>query len=126
MDYLNTWGLYQCFQGTDDEMVDSDCREDFFLLRPNGKIFQCISTSEGKLTLKYGEKVFRVNPRLYKIVKEPLHKIGDKVLIMENSLVGQIVDINWHIKDDTPFYHVEVNGKKCGKRYKDCDLKKVD
>ena len=21
MDYIDTWGLYQCFQGTDDEMV---------------------------------------------------------------------------------------------------------
>ncbi len=29
MDYIKTWGLYQCFQGIDDEMVCSDCREDF-------------------------------------------------------------------------------------------------
>ena len=40
MDYINTWGLYQCFQGIDDEMVDADCREDFFALQPNGKVFQ--------------------------------------------------------------------------------------
>ena len=51
MDYIDTWGLYQCFQGTDDEMVASDCREDFFSLQPNGKVFQCISSHEGMITL---------------------------------------------------------------------------
>lgn len=28
-------------------------------------------------------------------------------------------------EDDIPFYFVEVDGKKSGKRYKDCDLKEV-
>lgn len=126
MDYKNTWGLYQCFQGTDDEMVDFDCREDFFALQPNGKVFQCISTQEGKITLKYGEKVFRVDPKLYKIVREPLYKVGDRVEIIEKSSVGKISDVNWHIKDDVPFYFVEVGGKKSGKRYKDYDLREVN
>ena len=49
MDYIDTWGLYQCFQGTDDEMVASDCREEFFALQPNGKVFQCISSHEGMM-----------------------------------------------------------------------------
>ena len=53
MDYINTWGLYQCFQGIDDEMVDADCREDFFALQPNGKVFECISIHEGMISLKY-------------------------------------------------------------------------
>lgn len=126
MDYINTWGLYQCFQGIDNEMVDADCREDFFALQPNGKVFQCISTHEGMITLKYGEKTFRVNPKFYKRIKKPLYKVGDKVEIIDKSLVGQILDVNWHIKDNTPFYFVEVNGKKSGKRYRDCDLKEVD
>lgn len=49
-------------------------KEDFFALQPNGKVFQCISTQEGKITLKYGGKIFRVNPKLYKVVREPLYK----------------------------------------------------
>ena len=126
MDYIKTWGLYQCFQGIDDDMVDSDCREDFFTLQPNGKVFQCISAYGDMITLKYGEKVFRVNPKLYKIVREPLHRVGDKVEIIEKSIVGQITDVNWHIKDDTPFYFVKVDGKKSGKRYRDHDLRKVN
>ena len=126
MDYTDTWGLYQCFQGFDDEMVEADCREDFFELQPNGKVFQCISTQGNRITLKYGEKVFRVNPKIYKIVKKPLYKVGDRIEIIEKSLVGRIVDVNWHIKNDAPFYFVEVGGKKRGKRYWDCDLRKVD
>ena len=126
MDYIDTWGLYQCFHGSDDEMVDSDCREDFFTLQPNGKVFQCISMYDEMIILKYGEKIFRVNPKLYKRVKEPLYKVGDKVEIIEKSLVGQILDVNWHIKDDAPFYLVKIDGKKSGKRYRDCDLKEVN
>lgn len=122
MDYINTWGLYPCFQGIHDEMVDSDCREDFFALQPNGKVFQCISAYEGMITLKYGEKIFLVNPKLYKMVKEPLYKVGDKVEIIEKSLAGQIADVNWHIKNGEPFYFVEVDGRKRKKRYGDCDL----
>lgn len=54
------------------------------------------------------------------------HQVGDKVEIIEKSLVGQILDVNWHIKEDAPFYFVEVDGKKSGKRYRDCDLKEVN
>ena len=126
MDYMDTWGLYQCFQGIDDELVASDCREDFFELQPNGKVFQCILSDDEMITLKYGEKIFRVNSKFYKRVKEPLYKLWDKVEIIEKSLIGQIVEINWHVKDDAPFYFVEVDGKKSRKRYKNCDLKAVD
>ena len=126
MEYIDTWGLYQCFQGTDDEMVDANCREEFFALRPNGKVFKCISACEDRITLKYGEKVFRVSPKLYKIVKKPLYKVGDKVEIIDKSSIGQIIDVNWHIKEEAPFYFVEVDGKRVGKRYRDCDLKKVN
>ena len=126
MSYIDTWGLYHCFQGVDDEMVDDDCREEFFALQPNGKVFHCISSHDEMIILKYGEKIFQVNSKLYRIIKEPTYKIGDKVKIIEKSLIGLIVDINWHIKDNVPFYFVEVDGKKREKRYRDCDLKEVD
>lgn len=126
MDYIDTWGLYQCFQGIDDEMVVADCREEFFSLQPNGKVFQCISSYEDMITLKYGEKIFRVNSRLYKKVREPLYKVGDKVEIIQKSLIGQIIDVNWHIKEDSPFYLIEVDGKRSKRRYRDCDLKEVE
>lgn len=68
-----------------------------------------------------------VNAKLHKQVKkQPDYKVGDKIEIIEKSLIGQIVDVNWHIKDDAPFYFVEVDRKKCGKRYRDCELKEVE
>lgn len=39
MNYIDTWGLYQCFQGTDDEMVASECREDFLRYSQMAKCF---------------------------------------------------------------------------------------
>lgn len=64
MKYIDTWGLYPCFQGTNDEII-------------------------GK------------------------------------SLMGKIVDVNWHIKKDAPMYFVETDGKKNGKRYWDYDLRAI-
>ena len=80
---------------------------------------------EGTITLKYGGKEFRVNPRLYRVVNEPKYKLGDKVEIIKKSLIGEIVEVNWHIKDNAPFYFIEIQGKKSGKRYKDCELRGV-
>jgi len=126
MDYVNTWGVYQCFQGTDDEMVNLDCREEFFSLQPNGKVFQCISEDKENLTLQYGERTFNVNGKLYKTVKEPHYKVGDKVVILEKGVVGQVVDVNWHFKNNAPFYTIAVDEKKSGKRYIDDDLKEAE
>ena len=125
MNYANTWGLYQCFQGTDDAMVDSECRDGFFALQPNGKVFECISEQGDTITLKYGEQVFRVKAMLYKMIPKPLYKVGDIVEIIDKATEGKILDVNWHIKDNEPFYFIEVNGKESGKGYKDCDIKAV-
>lgn len=43
----------------------------------------------------------------------------------EKALISYIVDVNWHIKDDAPFYFVEIDRKKKSKRYRDCDLKEA-
>ena len=123
MDYVNTWGVYQSFKGTDDEMVNSECRDDFFSLQPNGKIFQCIASEAGIIVLKYGSKTYSVDEKLYKIVCEPCFKVGDKVEVIEKGIIGQIVDVNWHFKDEAPFYIVKVNQKKLGKHFVDRDLR---
>ena len=57
---------------------------------------------------------------------KPIETTFELKEIIEKSLIGQIVDVNWHIKDNAPFYLVEVNRKKSGKRYRDCDLKEVE
>ena len=85
MNYANTWGLYQCFQGTDDAMVDSECRDSFFALQPNGKVFECISEQENAITLKYGEQIFQVNAKLYKTIPKPLYNVGDIVEIIDKA-----------------------------------------
>lgn len=125
MDYTCTWGLYQCFQGTDDDMIDVNDREKFFSLRPNGKVFYCVSMEGDKMVLKYGESEFRVKPELYRVVKEPQYKLGDEVEIIEKKLTGRVIAVNWHIKDNAPFYFVKTEGKKSSKRYRNCELKKV-
>ena len=122
MNFVGTWGLYQCFKGVDDEMVKPDCREEFFSLQPNGKVFHCLSAHGDMLDLAYGKMVFQVNSKLYREVKEPFYKLGESVKIVGDSSNGRIAEVNWHIKNDCPFYFVEISGKTLKKRYFDCDL----
>lgn len=125
MSYINTWGVYQAFQGTHDDMIDINDRMNFFGMIPNGKIFECVNEGEN-LTLRYGDKEFKVNPQLYKIVCEPKYKIGDKVKIISKLKIVQITELNWHMKDNTPFYFVQEDGKKSKRRYYESELEKLD
>lgn len=90
-----------------------------------GKIFKCIDEGE-RLTLRYGNKEFRVKPQLYKVVDEPKYKIGDKVKIISSSKIVKIIDTNWHMKDNTPFYFIQDNGKKSTRRFYESDLEKIN
>ena len=49
MNYTGTWGLYQCFQGIDDEMVNSDCREDFLHYSQMEKFFNVYQCKKRRL-----------------------------------------------------------------------------
>lgn len=93
-------------------------------MTPNGKIFKCVNEGEN-LTLRYGDKEFRVNTQLYKVVNEPKYKIGDKVNIISKLKIVEITDINWHIKENTPFYFVQENGKKSTRRYYESELDSI-
>ena len=125
MSYINTWGIYQAFQGTHDELIDEKDRTEFFDIIPNGKVFECIDEGE-TLTLKYGDKTFNVDSQLYKVVSEPEYKIGDNVIIISKAEIAEIIDINWHIKENVPYYFVKENGKKRTRRYYEDELKKID
>lgn len=121
MSYINTWGIYQAFEGIDDDMIDIDDRMNFFTIIPNGKIFRCVNEGEN-LTLRYRDKEYRVNPKLYKVVNEPKYKIGDKVNIISKSKIVEITDIYWHIKKNASFYFVQEDGKKSTRRYYESEL----
>lgn len=125
MSYINTWGLYQAFQGTDDDLIDINDRVAFFDIMPNGKVFECVDEGES-LTLRYGDKIFKVDPQLYKVVNKPKYRIGENVIIVSKSKVVEIIDINWHIKENIPFYYIKDNGKKSSRRYCEEELMKID
>lgn len=125
MDYAGTWGFYRGFVGISDEMVDSDCLEEFNSIHPHGKVFHCLEEEENMLTIEYGKSNFKIDAQLYREVEEPTYKVGDLVEITEKSAVGRVADIFWHIKNDAPYYILEIQGRKSGRRYWDAELKKV-
>ena len=124
MDYLNTWGFYRGFMGRDDELVDDECREAFYSIKPHGKVFHCTNVNGEMLTVEYGEKRFKVNSKLYQLAEEPKFKVGDLVEIIEKNIGGRIEDVFWHIKNAEPYYILEVQGRKSSRWYTDRDLKK--
>ena len=120
LNYIDTWGVYQCFEGIDEESVDIKNRKDFFYLVPNGKVFHCVDQKQNHITLKYGNNLYQVNAELYKIVREPRYKIGQIILIANQS--GKVMDIYWHYKKNEPFYYIKINGNNKTKRYLESEL----
>ncbi|MDE7122201.1 MAG: hypothetical protein K2O42_08590 [Oscillospiraceae bacterium] len=118
--YIGTWGVCQCFKGVDDSYVDIVCRDDFFNLIPNGKIFNCVGQDQESIILLYDNKIYRVSPKLYKVVSKPLYKIGQ--IISVDNHKGEVVDIHWHYKNSEPFYYLRIGGKIKTKRYMESEL----
>lgn len=118
-----TWGVYPWFAEDGDEWIDPSDLPRFKALIPYGKVFQC--TEEGEfLTLQYGAEKFRVKPGLYRPVSAvPAFAIGSAVTVKNKPEVqGRIADIEWHFKQEAPFYFIEVNGKRKSSRYAESDL----
>lgn len=125
MNYENTWGMYNCFQGRDEELIDPECRADFFALYRGIKVFECIAQQGDIITLRYGKQTFRVKAERYIMIPRPLYNVGDTVEIINKATTGKILDIQWHYKDNEPFYFLEINGKRNKRRYKNFEIRAV-
>ena len=64
--------------------------------------------------------MYRVSPKLYKVVSEPLYKIGQ--IISADNHKAEVVDIHWHYKNSEPFYYLKIDGKIKTKRYMQSEL----
>ncbi|WP_346352912.1 DUF6960 family protein [Azotosporobacter soli] len=122
----NTWGLYPWFIENGEQLIEPLDLEKFKRLSPYGKIFECIDEDNEYITLKYGEEVYQVKAELYKQVNAPIFTFGNKVRLTEKlETIGVIIDINWHNKENTPIYLIEINGKRKSTRYMETDLSMI-
>ncbi|MEF3304118.1 DUF6960 family protein [Paenibacillus sp. GYB003] len=121
--YKGTWGLYPWFAEDGEAWIDPADLPRFQALIPYGKLFQCIEDGE-YLTLRYGSDAFRVKPGLYKPVSAaPAFGFGSEVTVKSKpELRGRIAGIEWHFKNEAPFYYIEANGKRKSTRYAESDL----
>lgn len=120
---INSWGVYSWFIEHGEDLIEPRDREKFKKLNPYGKLFECIGEEENYILLRYNKEVYRVNPILYKKVNNPKFQIGNKVrLVNKVDVVGEIVDINWHFKENEPLYFISINSKRKSKRYMDEDF----
>ncbi len=123
MKYVSTWGVYRYFDNKD--MVNQEDWEIFCSLGPGAKVFECVSEEKDVLGLKYGNKIFQAYSRSYKVVPEPLYKLGEHVYIPRKEKKGIIINIEWHSKNKAHMYFLEIDGKKYSRRYYENELRKL-
>lgn len=122
----NTWGLYPWFVEDGEQLIAPLDLKKFRSLSPYGKVFECIDEDSAYVTLRYGEEVYRVKTKLYKQVSAPIFTIGSAVrLTKKPEVVGVIIDINWHSKENTPMYFISIDGKRKSTGYMNDDLSKI-
>jgi hypothetical protein len=67
------------------EKIHSDDLESFKKEANKCKLFECVNKNAHFITLKYGDKFFRVKCDLFKNVPAPKFHVGQKVEIENNS-----------------------------------------
>ena len=124
--FKNSWGLYPWFVEDGEQLISPSDLESFKKISPYGKVFKCTDEIGVYIVLKYGKNEFKVKPDLYKTIENPIFEIGCNVrLSKDNTQEGTIEDINWHYKNNTPFYYISVNGKRKSTRYFNEDLSAI-
>lgn len=126
MNYISTWGVYPSVVETVNWVHEEDIEEFYAVTAHGPRVFQCIAEIDSMLVLQYGDKTFRVNPRYYRMVAEPLFKLREEVYIPRKDKNGIILNINWHSKNKAHMYYLMIEGKKYSRRYYEDELRKLD
>ena len=117
------WGTYPWFIEHGLDKIHTDDLDGFKKEANNCKVFECVNEDTQFITLKYGEKFFRVKSDIFKNVPMPKFHIGQKVSIINNSGADVVIsDIMWHYDKKEHYYFITVNGKKKTKRYFETEI----
>lgn len=120
------WGLYFWLSTGNPEKIHPDDLEKFKQVARNSRVFECLSTNEEYIALRYGGEVFRVKPESFHPISAPKYDFYQKVKIKEKDMLGTIEDIYWHFDNAAHFYFVSVDGKKKRRRYYEDELEAVE
>jgi hypothetical protein len=118
------WGLYSWFEEHGVELVHPNDRDSLRELIPHCKVFQVVSNDGAYLTLRQGDKRYRVSPDLFTLIAAPLRSFGQSVRVRKGGEVirATVRDIMWHYKRAEPMYFLLANGKKLKKQYWGADF----
>lgn len=119
---LDRWGLYPWFEEHGVELVHPDDLQAFRVLMPYGKVFE--RESEGEfLTLRYGERRYRVKRELFQPVSAPMYQFGQQVIIIETGDEARVDEIHWHFQLHDAMFFVSRAGRRQKKRFWAKDLR---
>ena len=110
------WGIYPWFMEHGVDLIHPDDLEAFKKVANNGKVFECTEVND-YITLRYGNKYYRVKDKLFKPVPSPKYNFEESVKIKENGERVIITDIMWHYGKRKHYYLVSIGGKNKSKRY---------
>jgi len=85
----NKWGIYPWFLEHGIDKIHTDDVDSFKKEAHNCKMFECVKEDNQYITLKYGEKFFRVKPDLFKEVAAPKFVFGQKVILEDKRVKKQ-------------------------------------
>lgn len=89
-------------------------------------VFHCTNADKDWLTVEYGTNIYRVSPKVFKVIPTPKFLLGQKVFVSAKNDVGEVTGLTWHIKDNHHIYLISFNGKKSSRRYSEDELCSVE
>lgn len=119
---IREWVLYPWFEERGASLVHPDDIGHFRRLVPYGKVFARIGEEGEYVVLLCGQVATRVKPDLIAAVPAPAFVYGQKVCVEGKGVAGAVVEIGWHHAKRRHFFHLEINGRRYGKRLWEEDL----
>lgn len=106
-------------------LVAEEDLESFTKLMPADKVFEYLGENQGWAVLRYGGKVYRVNPTTFNPVTAPKFEVGQSVKAISKDQLAKILYVAWHYKNATHVYGLAFDGKKSSRRYLESEIESV-
>ena len=121
---LGQWGKYPWTIDWGADKIHPHDLESFSKETFSYKVYECTDVTDEYITIKYGEKSYRVAKDLFGAVPNPKYHIGQKVkAYRKNVLVdGIISDIMWHFDRNKHYYLITIDGRKSSNWYFEDDF----
>lgn len=116
--YAGCWGILTPGRSHED-YIHPDDLADYGNYPLDIRVFHCLNSQSGYLTMRYDRETFRIKPEIFDEIPTPHFNFGESIYVRrKNGDIEKtsVAHITWHYKKSVPIYSVwlwDSKKKRC-------------